>query len=140
MPKLLSVTLAIGILLLTGCDRNEGTLPKVDQNQQQKAPSITGSSDNSAPTARDTYLAATRQEIEQLRSELDALTAKAKNSSIDVKARLEKQIQGFQDELKMIERKWEDIKNASATAWEGMQTSLSESIEKLRQAIHKASS
>ena len=135
-----SVALAIGILLLTGCDRNEGTLPKVGDNQQQKAPSAAGAPDSASQTERDKYLNATRQEIEQLRSEIDALVAKAKNSSTEVKAQLEKQIQGFQEDLKIIEKKWADIRAASATTWGGMKNALTESIEKLRQAIHKASS
>ena len=135
-----SIALAIGILLLMGCDRNEAPLPKVGDNQQQKAPSADGTPDSAPQAERDKYLNATRQEIEQLRSEIDALTAKAKNSSADVKAQLEKQIQGFQEDLKIIEKKWTDIKSASATTWEGMKNALTESIEKLREAIHKASS
>ncbi|HTN65121.1 MAG TPA: hypothetical protein VL051_02905 [Burkholderiaceae bacterium] len=99
-----TAVLVIFISLLAGCNKNQGTLPKVGENTQEKASPASEEPDKAAQAERKNYLRATRQEIDQLRNEIDALAVKAKNSSADLKTRLEKQIPGFEEDLKIIEK------------------------------------
>lgn len=130
---------AASLLILVACDRNKDVLPKTGENQQQKTFPTEGTQDQVSESERGNYLEATRQQIDRLQHEIDALTLKAKNSSADLRVQAEKEIQGFQKQLNATEKKLQDIKDASATTWEEMKNSLNDSIEKLRQAIHKAS-
>ncbi len=139
MIRMLLTVFAASLLILAACDRNKGVLPKTGENQQQKAFPAEGAQDQVSESERGNYLKATRQQIDRLQHEIDALTLKTKNSSADLRAQAEKEIQGFQEQLNAIEKKWQDIKNTSATTWEEMKNSLNDSIEKLRQAIHKTS-
>lgn len=134
-----ALTLALSFLLFAGCDRNDWNLPKTTQNQQQETARVKEKQDNALQVERDDYLKATRQELDQIRNEIDALMVKAQHSNTALTESLTKQTQDFEDELKTLDKKWQDVKDSSATAWKDMQNSLSDSIEKLKLAIHRAS-
>lgn len=131
---------AIGILLVSACNRNEGVMPKTAGNQQQQAPSVAENATGPSQTERGNYLTTAREDIDQLRRQIDALSDKAKNSSADLKSKWEPKRAELQDDLQIAEKKWQDLKVASASAWETTKQSLNESIEKLRNAVKKESS
>jgi len=70
--------LVIFISLLVGCNKNQGTLPKVGKNTQEKASPASEEPGKASQAERENYLRATRQEIDQLRNEIDALAARQK--------------------------------------------------------------
>lgn len=124
--------LACVLLSIFGCERTEPMLPKIEGGQQQSPTS-------DAQKAKDEFLRKSRQEIDQVRSRIDALEAKAQSSSAELKTRLEKQVRDLRDDLKIVEAQWQGVKDASASAWRDMKNTLSMSMEKLKQAIHQAS-
>lgn len=124
--------LACSLLFISACERTEPMLPKVESSQQQPSASDT-------EQTKDDFLGKSRKEIDQLRSQIDALEAKAQTSSAELKTRLEKQVWNLRDELKTVEKHWQSAKDASASAWHDMKNTLSTSIEKLKQAVHQAS-
>ncbi|MGZ5818677.1 MAG: sll1863 family stress response protein [Burkholderiaceae bacterium] len=135
-----ATTLAISILLIAGCNKNEGIMPKTAGNQQQQAPRAEEKTPQPSQTERDAYMKSAREEIDQLRNQIDALSEKAKNSSADLKAKWETKRVGLQQDLQAAEKKWQDLKSVSASAWKEMTQSLNESIEKLRKSIQKEGS
>lgn len=131
-----AVVLAIGILAISGCDRNEGVLPKTAGDPQQQA-SQAENRGTVSQSERDAYMASARQEIDQLQGKLDELKAKSENLSAELKSNLEARIRDFQDDMKIIIKKWENLQGASAATWKDMKNSLNESIENLRKAIQR---
>jgi hypothetical protein len=130
----------ISILLLSACNRHDEVMPKVTNNQQQTAPPTAENAGASSQTDRDSYLRTAREEIDQLHRQIDALSDKAKNSSAELKSKWEPKRVELQGDLDVAEKKWQDLKGASAGAWTNMKQSLNESIEKLRNAVNKESS
>jgi hypothetical protein len=138
MIKWPSAALVIGILLIAGCDRNEWNLPRTKSTQQQDAPSANEKPGGPFQVERNEYLKTTRQELDQLRSEIDALKVKADHSGAELKTDLERKIQGFQVDLKNLEDKWQQVKGASESGWQEIKFSFSASMEKLKKSIHDA--
>jgi hypothetical protein len=138
MIKWPSAALAMSIVLVAGCDKNEWNLPRISSTQQQAAPSADEKHGELFLAERNAYLKATRQELDQLRSDIDALKVKANKSSAVMKADLDRKIQGFQADLKGLEEKWQQAKDASESRWQELKLSFSASIEKLKQSIHDA--
>lgn len=144
--------IVIGILLISGCKKMEQEVPKTETTQQtpntqpmpgtqqSQAPIVETKPSEVTQTDRDTYMKSAREEIDKLKGEIDALAVKAKTSSAELKAKMETKIKGLQDDLQIVENKFGDIKNASATAWQETKNSMNESIEKLRKAIKKEDS
>ncbi len=140
----LPIILATSILLLSGCDKKDYSLPKMGAQTEQQAPQAADQNDKPESKAetnqaeRDKYLKAAREEIDKLTASIDALKVKAQNSSSELKAKLEPQIKRLQEDLKQSEEKLSRLKTASASAWNDVKNALSTSIEKLKDAIHKA--
>ena len=84
---------------------------------------------------RDAYLKEAREQITELKNKIDALKVKAKKSRATVKARMEKEIQGFERDLHEVDKTWGDLKASGANTWEDVKSSLESSIKKLRAAI-----
>jgi hypothetical protein len=134
-----SVIFVVSILLIAACNRNEGAIPKTTGNQQP-APAVSDNSGAPSQTERDNYLKSAREELDQLHRKIDELSDKAKNSSADLKSKWEPKRAELQGDLEVAEKKLQDLKGASASAWTNLKQSLNESIEKLRSAIQNASS
>ncbi|AMP00116.1 putative lipoprotein [Collimonas arenae] len=138
MIKWPSAVLATGILLVAGCDKSEWNVPKISSSeQQQQAPSSNEKPGKMFQAERSEYLKTTRQELDQLRTEIDALQVKANNSGAALKADLDQKIQGFQTDLRSLEEKWQQIKDVSESRWQEIKLSFSASIEKLKKSIHE---
>lgn len=136
----LAIVIATGIPFMSGCDKNEGIMPKVDGSRQQQ---MAGNEEKKSELSRtepsqaerDTYLKSAREEIDRLRTRIDVLAVKAKESSGELKVKLEARVQGLRDDMRVIEKKWQDLKGVTAVAWQDTKNSLNESIEKLRKAL-----
>jgi hypothetical protein len=142
-PGLL-ITLAASMLLLSGCDKKDYSLPKMGAESEQQAPQTASKIDEPESKAkitqaeREKYLQAAREEINKLAANIDALKIKAQNSSNELKAKLEQDIKRYQEELKGSEEKLSRLKNASASAWDEVKNASVASIDKLKDAIRNA--
>lgn len=140
----LSIILAASVLLLSGCDKKDYSLPKMGTESEQPAAQTAGKNgkpESRAETTqaeRDKYLQAAREEIDKLAASIEALKVKAKNSGSELKAKLEQDLKGFQEDLKGIEEKLNRLKDAGASAWGEVKNTLVASIDKLKDAIRNA--
>lgn len=134
--RAIAIVFTIGLLAASGCDRNEGVLPKTADGQQSE-PSGGGKSAGASQDERDAYAKTARREIDDLQRALDRLEASAKQSSADVRGKLEAKIHDFRENLNVIEKKWRDLEGASADAWKDTKDSLNTAIRNLREAIQR---
>lgn len=136
--------LVASLLLLSGCDKKDNLLPKMENEPAQQAPQASNkdggdkSKAETTQTERDTYLKTAREEIDKLAANIDALKIKAQNSGSELKAKLEPQIKRFQEDLKRLEEELARLKNASASAWGEVKKALVASMEKLKDAVRNA--
>jgi uncharacterized protein YjbJ (UPF0337 family) len=136
-------TMIVSSLIFAACNKNEGSMPKTE-NQATTSSSTAGSAavgQNSSTTQaeRDSFMQAAKEDMDKMKGKLDQLKIKAQNSSADAKARLEKEIPPLEDQLKTMEIKLDDLKNASAASWQEMKTAFAASLESLKSAINKNS-
>jgi hypothetical protein len=139
--------MATTAMLVMGCEKKEEWIvmkaSDIQQNQQQGAAQQSqdtpSSSASNSQAERDVFLNKARLDIDELRNKIDALTVKAKNSSSDLRAALDKQNAGFQNDLKAVELKWQEAKTASVAKWKDLKKSLNDSLGQLKQSVDKAS-
>ncbi len=136
MKNILYSLLAFCFLLIAGCDRNEMNLPKTKPMDEQSASTNTAEKDREQ---KNEFLKITREELDRLQQELDTLKAKAASASEAAKAKIESEIQEFQQQQQSLEAKWQTLKDEGSNAWRAVEKSFRESIETLRNAIRKVS-
>lgn len=129
---------ASALLFVTACDRaDEPMVPKIDRSEQKNAPA-TGDRAADTRKAQEEFVGKSREEIDRLRTRIDTLEEKAKTSGAEMKTRLEEQVQELRAELGNVEGQWQTVKESGAAAWEKAKDTLSDSLEKLRKAVHDA--
>ena len=109
----LTVTLMSSIAILSAREKRELWMPKVSGNE----PKIENRAEVQDSTSQEGNIKSSRREIDKLKNEIDRLEEKAKQSSGELKSKLEKKIQMFREDLKIVEKKWQELKEASATSW-----------------------
>ncbi|NMM36859.1 MAG: hypothetical protein HHJ09_04985 [Glaciimonas sp.] len=140
----IAIALTTSLSLLAACDKAEGPLPKVS-TAEQPAPQMEvkqdGANSTTAPSQseRESTLQMARQEIDQLKAQVEALKVKAQDASAALKEKLASDILGFKPDLKDIETKFNALKDASANAWQDMKTAFTASIDKLKASVEKSS-
>ena len=140
----LPIILATSMLLLSGCDKKDYSLPKMGAQTEQQAPQAANQNDKPESKAetnqaeREKYLKAAREEIDKLAASIDALKVKAQNSGSELKAKLEPDIKRLQEDLKGLEEKLGRLKGASANAWNEVKNALVAAMDKLKDAIRNA--
>lgn len=139
----LIVTMIVSSLIFAACNKNEGSMPKTEsQAALPSAGTGNGAAGQSAAVTqaeRDSFMQAAREDMDKLKARLDELKTKAQNSSADVKARLEKEIPNLEDQRKTVEKRFDDLKNASAASWQELKTAFAASLENLKSAVSKSS-
>lgn len=131
----LTIVLMSGIAILSACEKRELWMPKVSENAP---PKIENRAEVQDRTSQEKNIKTTRREIDKLRNEIDRLEEKSKQSSGELKSKLEKKIQTFREDLEIIEKKWQELKQATATSWKQTRDSLRILIDKLEAAIREA--
>ncbi|CAL62466.1 Conserved hypothetical protein, putative ATPase involved in DNA repair [Herminiimonas arsenicoxydans] len=126
--------LAFCFLFITGCDRNEMNVPKTKPVGEQSSSPNTAEKDREQ---KNQFLKATREELDRLQQDLDALKAKAANTSEAAKAKIDSEIQDLQKQQQVLETKWKAFQEEGSNAWRAVEKSFKESIENLRSAIRK---
>lgn len=117
------------------CDHAAAQVPPRHSEAKSQAPSDAKQKVYGYEAQRDIYLKEARQQITELENKIDLLKVKAKKSGATAKARMEKEIQGFESDLHDLDKKWTDLKNSGTNTWDDLKTALDTSIKKLREAI-----
>jgi len=141
----LIVTMIVSSLIFAACNKNESSMPKTEAEKQVTSPpsaagsGATSQTEDISQAERSSFMQAAQEDLDKAKSKLEELKTKAQNSSADVKARLEKDIPSLEDQMKTMEKKLADLKNASATSWQEMKLAFSSSMENLKSAINRTS-
>lgn len=133
----LIVTMIVSSLIFAACNKNEGSLPKTERQTTAPSPAV-GKNSGATQAERDSFMQAAREDMDKMKARLDQLKIKAQNSSADVKAKLEKEIPSLEDQLKNMEKRFDDLKNASAASWQDLMTAFSASLENLKSAVNRS--
>lgn len=147
--SVIAIVLASSLTLLTACKKAEEPVPKVDSTPAPQAmPETTPPAASTAPaangtattdqSARESTLQSARQELDQMKTKIDALKAKAKDATAEMQVKLNEEIQGFDKELGTLETKYNALKDASASAWQDMKASFDTAIAKLKSSLEKS--
>ncbi|MEO6352761.1 MAG: hypothetical protein ABIO19_02040 [Burkholderiaceae bacterium] len=141
--SVIAIALMSSLGLLAGCDKAETPTPKMDTTQPSSAPEVKQEGVSGVVTSsqseRESTLQMARQEIDQLKTKIDALAVKAKDASAAMKEKLTAEIQSFKPDLQELETKFSALKDASASAWDDMKTSFNASLDKLKGSVAKSS-
>ncbi|MEO8598893.1 MAG: hypothetical protein ABI656_03595 [bacterium] len=145
--SVIAIVLATSLILLAGCEKAETPLPKMGTTQlSEPQPNVKQGDANVATNGtavtpeseREPTLQIARQEIDQLKTKIDALEVKAKDASTEMKEKLTVEIQGFKEGIKDLESKFSTLKDASASAWKDMKASFNTSLVKLKGSVEKS--
>jgi septal ring factor EnvC (AmiA/AmiB activator) len=104
--------LAVGLLLLPGCDRSEWNLPRT--KQAEPAAAATAEQDNAQKNA---FLQASRDELNRLRQDLEALKEKIQSATTATRERMEVDLRSFQEQQQHLEAMWEKFQDRGNTTW-----------------------
>lgn len=129
---------AISMVLLAGNDPAGLDRARNGPIQQQNSIAANEKSGRLVVADRDDYLKTMRNDLDQLRNQIEALQRKANKSGAVLKADLEKKIRGFREDHKNLEAKWQQAKDVSESSWQEFKLSFTASMEKLRNAVHNA--
>lgn len=133
MSNLRCATLAIGLVLLAGCDRSEWNLPKT-KAPEQTSPAPAADGDN---TSKDAFLKSTREELDRLKQDLDVLKEKAKTASEAAREKMVSEVEDFQGQQQALEAKWSNLQQEGSTGWKDVEKPLRDAIENLRASIRR---
>ena len=141
--SVITIVLTISLSMLTGCEKADGPLPKMGTAEQpapqsEVKPDTTSGTATASQNERESTLQMARQEIDQLRAKVDELGVKAKDASAALKEKLTTDTQGFNQDFKNLETKFNALKDASASAWQDMKTSFTAAIDKLKESVEKS--
>lgn len=89
-------------------------------------------------TRRDQFVAATDKDIAKGKAALASLEKKAGAAAADAKARIDVDISALQLELKSVETKLAEMKQANAMRWKEFEADVSAATARLRKSVDKA--
>lgn len=144
--SVIAIVLATSLTLLTACKKAEEPVPKMDSTPAPQAmpgttPPASPAANSTATTdqsARESMLQSARQELDQMKTKIEALKTKAKDATAEMQVKLNEEIQGFDKELATLETKYNALKDASASAWQDMKASFDTAIAKLKGSLEKS--
>jgi hypothetical protein len=138
--KVLFSLVFLGLLVgLTACKRlDEMPLPKVGTEEAKQEPKVAVAGVATAAKAdRDEFIAAMDKEFGELKSKIAVLKTEAAKASGKVKGAMEQQITALDEEAKTAEKKLADIKSATVEKWKDLQAGTKETLDHLKQSVHK---
>ncbi|MGE5242015.1 MAG: hypothetical protein ACM3NI_10245 [Bacteroidota bacterium] len=91
-----------------------------------------------AEQERDKYIRQAQNEVNELRTGIDRLGAKAQAARDDVKARLDADIMALDKKWGVAEAKLGDVKAANAKVWKRLKSGMDSAIDDLKQSLARA--
>lgn len=77
-------------------------------------------------------------ELENLESIVDEVKLQMHLGAKEAQDMMQPHLDRLEDELRQAKEKWDQLENSSESAWEDIQTGLSESLKSMQQAFEKA--
>jgi Skp family chaperone for outer membrane proteins len=135
---LLPVLLGLAFTVSAAEKKAEGAPPKSGSADVRKE---TGEAVDAmaakARQERDEFVGKAQKEMAELNKKMAELNKKAKKLSGEGKAKLDRQIQNLEPELKAAEQKLADLKSATGEKWEELKAGVSGAIDRLKQSMQK---
>jgi Skp family chaperone for outer membrane proteins len=133
---LLPVLLGLALNVSAAEKREEGVPPKTGSADVRKeAGEAIDAATAKARQERDEFVGKAQKELAELKKKMAELRKKAKKLSGEAKAKLDRQIQNLEPELKAAEQKLADLKSATGEKWEELKSGVSRAIDRLKQAM-----
>lgn len=123
---------AIFLILVSACDQVQEPLPKVEAAEAEIA-----SASQEEGAHKKEFMAATRQELDKLQHDLDALKEKMANESAKEKERMKAELENFQKRQRYLEKKWRSFREEGSNNWKSFEKAFMKAIADLREEIHK---
>ena len=135
---LLPVLLGLVLNVSAAEKREEGVPPKANSADVRKeAGETVDAATAKARQERDEFVVKAKKELAELNKKMSELKNKAKKLSGEGKAKLDRQIQDLEPELKAAEQKLADLKSATGEKWEELKAGVSGAIDRLKQSMKK---
>ena len=135
---LLPVLLGLALTVSAAEKMEESVPPRADSADVRKeAGEVIDAATAKARQERDEFVGKAQKEMAELNKKMAELRHKAKKLSGEAKARLDRQIQDLEPELKAAEQKLADLKSATAEKWAELKTGVSGAIDRLKQSMQK---
>lgn len=125
--------LAIGaVLIFAGCNQDN-----TDKSAGASATNAISRAKEDLGQERDKFLAAMDQKRKDLDTEIDALSQKVSNLKDDAKTEANKALASLRDERDVVSKKYEQLKNAGADAWDKTKSAFQSAWDDLVVATDK---
>lgn len=135
---LLPVLLGLALNVFAAEKREEGVPPRTGSADVRKeAGEAVDAATAKARQERDEFVVKAQKEMAELNKKMTELRHKAKKLGGEAKAKLDRQIQDLEPELKAAEQKLADLKSATAEKWAELKTGVSGAIDRLKQSMQK---
>lgn len=135
---LLPVLLGVALTASAAEKTEEGAPPRPGSADLRKeAGEAIGAAAAKAGQERDEFVGKAQKEMAELNEKMAELRKKANKLGGEAKARLERQIQNLEPELKAAEQKLADLKSATGEKWEELKAGVSGAIDRLKQSMQK---
>ncbi|GAO37730.1 hypothetical protein SCT_3166 [Sulfuricella sp. T08] len=139
MMKSLLLPVLLGLALsVPAAEKKEDVPPKAGSADVRKeAGEAVDATKAKARQERDEFVGKAQKELAELNKKMAELKKKAKKLSGEGKAKLDRQIQDLEPELKAAEQKLADLKSATGEKWEELKAGVSGAIGRLKQSMQK---
>lgn len=133
-------TIAITVLsaaLAAGCNQEPTTSQQLDRAQAETMQASQAMKDYTY-TQKTAFVEKMQAQLAQLDADLDQLSTKVESSSDAVKAEARPKLQLLRDQSAQLKKQLEDVKNASASAWENAKNGFRQAYESTKDGFEKA--
>jgi chromosome segregation ATPase len=131
MKHFLWTTGAVIVLAATGvsCDKIKPPQPEL-----QKPPAASGQA-GQQEGERNAFAQAAQKELDDLRAVIAEFKAKAAAANVETKARLGKEVEALETELRQTQQRLAELKSATVESWKQVKESFGSSLEKLKRGV-----
>lgn len=119
---------------ISACQKQEPAKVTAEE-VREKAAQAAGAATHYAKQEKEEYIGKVQKEMDELKAEIGKLKTEARKASAKAKAKLDDDIKVSEDKWKTAERKFVELKSASADAWEGMKAGVDKAMEDLKQTF-----
>lgn len=130
MNRLLS-TAGVVIALAATCV----SCDKIKPPQPEVQPPPSASDQANPPGEREAFAQAAQKELDELRSVISGLKARAESANAQAKVRLGEEIKKLEGEWQEAQQRLAELKSATLESWSQLKESFSDSLEKLKSGI-----
>jgi hypothetical protein len=122
-----------GLLVAVGCERSEPTPPPRTTTTNPNIPSRTT---DAVRDTRDAAIASWHRQLDDIKTKVDTLRAKAANASIDTRAAYQDAVKGVSDQCDALQSKLNDFRDTgSSSAWDSLKSSMDSGISHLNSSL-----